>query len=104
MQLDQLTLKAQAALQQAQQLAHRYSHQEMNGEHLLLAVVDQQDSLIPELLQKLGVALARLRQDLEQELARRHQVQGAGSADVVLSPSLTKRLESAAAKTEKLED
>jgi len=104
MQLDQLTLKAQAALQQAQQLAHRYSHQEMNGEHLLLALVDQQDSLIPELLQKLGVALPRLKQDLEQELARRHKVQGAGSADVFLSPSLRKSLDSAAAQAEKLKD
>src|SRR5947207_216693 len=104
MQLDQLTLKAQAALQQAQQLAHRYSHQEMNGEHLLLALVDQQDSLMPELLQKLGVALPRLKQDLEQELARRHKVQGAGSADVFLSPSLRKSLDSAAAQAEKLKD
>src|SRR5947207_1555714 len=104
MQLDQLTLKAQAALQQAQQLAHRYSHQEMNGEHLLLALVDQQDSLIPELLQKLGVALPRLKQDLEQELARRHKVQGASSADVFLSPSLRKSLDSAAAQAEKLKD
>ena len=52
MQLDKLTLKAQAALQEAQQIAHRYSHQEIDGEHLLLALAQQSDSLIPELLQK----------------------------------------------------
>src|SRR2546425_24100 len=43
MQLDKLTFKAQAALQEAQQLAHRYSHQEIDGEHLLLALVEQTD-------------------------------------------------------------
>ena len=76
MQLDQLTLKAQAALQQAQQLAHRYSHQEMNGEHLLLALVDQQDSLIPELLQKLGVALPRLKPSFAKASAARPKTAG----------------------------
>src|SRR6266498_1771804 len=104
MQLDKLTLKAQAALQEAQQLAHRYSHQEMDGEHLLLALVDQADSLIPELLQKLGVAVPRLKQDLEHDLARRHKVQGTSSADVFLSPSLKKTLDAAATQAEKLKD
>src|SRR6266511_6415527 len=104
MQLDKLTLKAQAALQEAQQLAHRYSHQEMDGEHLLLALVDQADSLIPELLQKLGVAVPRLKQDLEHDLARRHKVQGTSSADIFLSASLKKSLDAAAAHAEKLKD
>src|SRR6266540_4042161 len=104
MQLDKLTLKAQAALQEVQQLAHRYSHQEMDGEHLLLALVDQADSLIPELLQKLGVAVPRLKQDLEHDLARRHKVQGTSSADVFLSPSLKKTLDAAATQAEKLKD
>src|SRR6266536_651709 len=104
MQLDKLTLKAQAALQEAQQLAHRYSHQEMDGEHLLLALADQTDSLIPELLQKLGVQAGRLKQDLEQELARRHKVQGAAAADVFLRQSLKKSLDAAAAQAEKRKD
>src|ERR1043166_231581 len=104
MQLDKLTLKAQGALQEAQQLAHGYSHQEMDGEHLLLALVDQAESLIPELLQKMGVPVGRLKQDLEQELARRHKVQGAASADVFLSQSLKKSLDAAGARAEQLKD
>jgi ATP-dependent Clp protease ATP-binding subunit ClpB len=35
MQLDKLTIKSQEALQAAQRIAHEYSHQEMDGEHLL---------------------------------------------------------------------
>jgi len=104
MQLEKLTIKAQAALQEAQQIAHRYSHQELEGEHLLLALVDQADSLIPELLQKLGVTVPKLKADVETELARRPKVQGAGSTDVFLGPSLKKAFDAAAAQAEKLKD
>src|SRR5437660_989297 len=104
MQLDKLTVKAQAALQEAQQIAHRYSHQEIDGEHLLLALAQQSDSLIPELLQKLGVTAPKLKADLEKDLQRRHQVRGASSADVFVSPSLKKCLDAAAIHAEKLKD
>jgi len=104
MQLDRLTIKAQGALQQAQQIAHRYSHQEMDGEHLLLALIEQTESLIPELLQKLGVTSVRLKADLETELERRHKVQGATSADVFLSQALKKSLDAAAAEAARLKD
>ena len=104
MQLDKLTFKAQAALQEAQQIAHRYSHQEMDGEHLLLALVEQTDNLIPNVLQKLGVALPQFKADLDGELSRRHKVQGASSADVFLSQSLKKALDSAAAEAGRLKD
>src|SRR5882724_5848095 len=104
MQLDKLTYKAQAALQEAQQLAHRYSHQEMDGEHLLLALVEQADNLIPNVLQKLGVALPQFKADLDGELSRRHKVKGTSSADVFLSQSLKKALDAAAAEAVKLKD
>src|SRR5256712_4648370 len=104
MQLDRLTLKAQAALQEAQQLAHRYSHQEMDCEHLLLALVEQNDNLIPNVLQKLGVALPQFKADLDGELSRRHKVQGTSSADVFLSQALKKALDAAGAEAGKLKD
>jgi len=104
MQLDRLTIKAQGALQDAQRIAHQHSHQEMDGEHLALALVGQADSLVPELLQKMGVALPKLKSDLEKELGRRHKVQGTSSADVFLSPALKKSLDAAAAEAEKLRD
>ena len=104
MQLDRLTLKAQAALQEAQQLAHRRSHQELDGEHLLLALAEQSDSLIPELLKKLGITVPKLKADLEKELDRRHKVQGTSSADVFLSQALKKALDAAGAEAGKLKD
>jgi ATP-dependent Clp protease ATP-binding subunit ClpB len=104
MQLDRLTIKSQEALQEAQRITHGFSHQEIDGEHLLLALIGQDQSLIPDLLEKVGVLPAKLRPDLERELARRHKVQGISSTDLFLSPSLKKALDAAQAEAEKLKD
>jgi ATP-dependent Clp protease ATP-binding subunit ClpB len=104
MQLDKLTLKSQEALQEAQRVAHELSHQEVDGEHLLLALLGQAGSLVPELLQKIGVPPAKLQSDVERELARRHKVQGTSSSDVFLSPNLKKALDAAQSEAGKLKD
>src|SRR5213592_305179 len=104
MQLDRLTLKSQEALQEAQRIAHGFSHQEVDGEHLLLAMIGQTDSLIPDLLQKIGVPAAKLKPDLERELGRRHKVQGTSSSDLFLSPNLKKALDTAHAEAGRLKD
>src|SRR3989440_4285936 len=104
MQLDRLTIKSQEALQEAQRIAQGFSHQEIDGEHLLLAMIGQPDSLIPDLLEKLGVPAAKLKPDLERELARRHKVQGISSTDLFLSASMKKVLDAAQAEAAKLKD
>ena len=102
MQLDKLTLKSQEALQEAQRIAQGYSHQEIDGEHLMLALIGQADSVIPDLLSKIGVPGSTLKPDLERELARRHKVQGAG--DAFLGASLKKALDAAQSEAGKLKD
>ena len=102
MQLDKLTLKSQEALQEAQRIAQGYSHQEIDGEHLMLALISQADSVIPDLLSKIGVPGSTLKPDLERELARRHKVQGAG--DAFLGTSLKKALDAAQSEAGKLKD
>ena len=103
MQLDRLTIKAQAALQEARNIAQNLAHQEIDGEHLLLALSAQPDSLIPDLLQKLGVNAARLKADLDAELARRHKVHGA-SFEPYIGQALKKALDSAESEAKKLKD
>src|SRR5712672_1023348 len=104
MQLDRLTIKSQEALQEAQRIAQGFSHQEVDGEHLLLAMIGQTDSLIPGLLEKIGVPPAKLKPDIERELARRHKVQGTSSADLFLSSNMKKVLDAAQAEARKLKD
>jgi ATP-dependent Clp protease ATP-binding subunit ClpB len=104
MRLEKLTVKAQEALQAAQDVARRHSHQEVDGEHVLTALLEQADSLIPPLFQKLGVSVARLSSDVEAELARRVKVQGISSSDLFLGSALKKSLDAADAEAGKLKD
>jgi ATP-dependent Clp protease ATP-binding subunit ClpB len=104
MQLDKFTIKAQEAIQAAQQLAHERSHQELDCDHLALALAAQPESLIPQLLQKLGVALPRFTADIEAELSRRVKVSGTSSSDVFASQNLKQALDTARAEAAKLKD
>ena len=102
MQLERFTTKAQEALQAAQRIARDHSHQEIDGEHLLAALLEQPDGLIQPLLQKLGVPVARLSTELDEALARRVKVQGA--AEPFLGAALKKALDAAEAQAGKLKD
>jgi len=104
MQLDRLTIKSQEALKGAQDIAHQYSHQEIDSEHLLLSLLSQADSLIPDLLAKVGAAPANVRSDLERELERRHKVQGSAATELFLSNDLKKALDAAQGEAARLKD
>jgi ATP-dependent Clp protease ATP-binding subunit ClpB len=104
MQLDKLTIKSQEALAEAQRIAQGYSHQTVDCEHLLLALLGQGESLVPELMEKIGVPVTQLRQEVEGDLARRHKVQGTTSSDLFSSNELKKALDAAQAEAGKLKD
>ena len=78
MDLNRFTQKSQEAVQQAQALTSRYGHVEIDNEHLLLALLEQHDGLIPRLLTKMELAPNRLREAVETELAKRPHVSGPG--------------------------
>jgi ATP-dependent Clp protease ATP-binding subunit ClpB len=96
--VNRLTHKVQEALQQAGGLATRRNHQGIDVEHLLLALLDQQDGLAANLIEAAGVAPRAMREVVERELNRRPQVSGpaAGSAQ----PYLTQRLSQLLTKAE----
>jgi ATP-dependent Clp protease ATP-binding subunit ClpB len=73
---NRLTQKSQEALHDAQTSALRFGHTEVDGEHLLLALLDQPDGLAPRLLEAAGGDTGRLQADLDAELARRPKVTG----------------------------
>ncbi|HKX60390.1 MAG TPA: Clp protease N-terminal domain-containing protein, partial [Verrucomicrobiae bacterium] len=102
MQPDRFTIKAQEAVQAAQQLAQERSHQQLDAEHLAMALIRQEDSLIPQLLQRLGVPLQPLTTDLEAELGRRAKVHG--SAQVYPTSEFQAVLAGAEAEARKLHD
>ncbi|HTY40957.1 MAG TPA: ATP-dependent chaperone ClpB [Thermoanaerobaculia bacterium] len=89
MRFDQLTIKAQEALQEAQRDARARGNAELTGDHLLLALLQQDDGVVVPVLQKLGVGVDKLTAELEAELDRRPKVSGA-SADAAMARDLTK--------------
>ena len=92
MDITKLTQKSQEALAEAQAIATRMGHVEVDGEHLLMALIEQPDGLVPRLLEQAGVDTAALRADLDRELNRRPRVSGPGAAPGQVS--VTKRLAS----------
>ena len=66
MDLSKFTVKSQQALQEAQTKAITFGHQEVDGEHFLLAITEQADGLFPRLLQRLDVSVDSFRRRLQQ--------------------------------------
>jgi ATP-dependent Clp protease ATP-binding subunit ClpB len=78
MDLNRMTIKLQEALQAASAHAMRRSHQGIDVEHLLLALLEQDRGLATSLLEAAGVSAAAVKQAAEQALAKLPQVQGSG--------------------------
>ena len=95
MNLNQFTQKSVEAVQAAQQMASARQNQQIEQEHLLLALLEQQEGLIPQLMQKAGVEPAALRQKLTAAVERLPQVSGSGAGQMYLSRDLEQALNEA---------
>src|SRR3972149_5111049 len=105
MRFDKLTVKAQEAVQAAQSLADQQSHQAMEPEHLLLALIQQQEGVVgpraPEPA-KLGARPEAIAREVEEELRKLPKVKGGGGQ--YISPRLNQVLERAWSEAERLKD
>ena len=105
MRLDKFTLKAQEAVQEAQAIAERMNHQQIETAHLLSALLSQDDGVVPPLLQKLGADTARLRSGIDADLNRIAKVFGESQqAGGYVSSNLKKVLDGAQQTADKLHD
>jgi ATP-dependent Clp protease ATP-binding subunit ClpB len=85
MKFDKFTVKVQEALMAARSLAQERDHQQIEPVHLLIALLDQQDGITTPLLQKLGINVKALLNDLYNEIKKISKVTGSGATDVILS-------------------
>jgi len=106
MDINKFTQKSQEALAEAQGKAVNFGHTEVDGEHLLLALLDQSGGLIPRLLRKMEVDPVGITARIEGELARRPRVSGPGiePGKINLSPRLAKLLTAAEKQAGRLKD
>ncbi len=101
-----LTTKSREAFSEAQNIAISYGHTEVDGEHLLLALVRQKDGLIPRLLARMEKDPADLVSRLESELSRRVRVSGPGvePGKVYISSRLSRLMVKAEERARALKD
>src|SRR3972149_1120534 len=102
MRFDKLTLKAQEAVQAAQSLADQESHQAMEPEHLLLALIQQQEGVVGPVLATRGPRHEAILRAVTEELAKLPKVRGGGGQYV--SPRLKDTLDRAWREAERLTD
>ena len=74
--LNRYTTKAQEAVIQAQSLAEELNHSQVEPEHLLLALLEQKDGVVPQILTKLGSSPSELTSELNKNLAGRAKAFG----------------------------
>ncbi len=103
MRLDKFTIKSQEALGEAQRLAESQGHQQVESEHLVLALLEQKDGVVIPILQKLGIDPDTVKKQLNAELAKSPKVSGATVASYI-APELKKVLDNAFVEAEKLKD
>jgi ATP-dependent Clp protease ATP-binding subunit ClpB len=103
---NRLTVKSQEALHDAQTKALRYGHTEIDSDHLLLALLEQPEGLVPRLLTRAEVDTGALREALERSLEGRPRVSGpgAGGGQVGITRGMAQLLEAAEKEAERLND
>jgi ATP-dependent Clp protease ATP-binding subunit ClpB len=99
---DKLTVKAQEAMQAAQEMASRNGQQQILPLHLLWALIAQGDGVVPPLLEKLGVSPTPLGAEVEKQVERLPKVSGV--SEQYLSPEANKVLERAFEEAQRLKD
>ncbi len=103
---NRLTQKSQEALNDAQAVAVRLGQTEVDGEHLLLALLTQPEGLVPRLLSRAGADPGKLRTELEENLGRRPSVSGPGTTpgQVFVTQRLSRVLDAADREAGRLKD
>jgi ATP-dependent Clp protease ATP-binding subunit ClpB len=104
MRFDKFTLKVQEALQEAQSLVSSYGHQAIEPEHLLVALLRQEDGIVGAILKKLGAQPNKIEQEIISFLEKQPRVEGTDAGQAYLSTRLNKLFDKALAEAAQLKD
>jgi ATP-dependent Clp protease ATP-binding subunit ClpC len=104
MRFDKFTQKAQDALSSAEEFLDEYNHQELDVEHIFIALLRQEDGLVPKILQRVDVMPDVVRRRLENSLEKRPKLYGGAAAQIYITPRTKKMLALARAEAERIGD
>ncbi len=108
MSFDRFTERAQEAAARAYQIMQRYRHSQLDTEHILLALLEQPEGVIPQILETIDADADEIRNRLDDVLKAGPRQQASGSAahpmQVYITPRVKRVLDRAAEESEKLDD
>src|SRR4051812_45160302 len=104
MRMDKLTIKAQEAISQAQQVAEQNQNTQVDVEHLLSALLAQNEGVTVPILQKLGVNVGLLQTQVQGEIAKLPKISGAAEVGTSLTPRLRQAMNAAFGEAERMKD
>ena len=104
MRFDKFTIKSQELIQEAQSLASRYGHQQIEPEHLLAGMLQEADGIAGAMLRKLGASPGGVTRDVTAALEKLPSISGGGVGDAYLSARAKAVLEAAFAEATKMKD
>ena len=106
MRFDRFTERAQDAATRAYEILQRYKHNQVDTEHILLALLEQPDGQVPQLLEKMGVDVALIKKRLDDVLraSPRVGIYGGGAGQVFITPRVKRIIDVANEEANRLSD
>ncbi|MBN1200765.1 MAG: AAA family ATPase [Anaerolineae bacterium] len=106
MRFDRFTERAQDAAVRAYEILQRYGHNQVDTEHMLLALLEQPDGVIPQLLEKLNVDQQAIRDHLDEVLkaSPKAAIYGGGAGQVFITPRVKRVVDVANEEANRLKD
>jgi ATP-dependent Clp protease ATP-binding subunit ClpC len=106
MRFDRFTERAQDAAVRAYEILQRYGHNQVDTEHMLLALLEQPDGVIPQMLEKMGVDLQAIKSRLDEVLraSPKAAIYGGGAGQVFITPRVKRVVDIANEEANRLKD
>ncbi len=106
MRFDRFTERAQEAAQRAAEIIQRYGHNQIDTEHILLALIEQPGGVIPQILEKLSVSAEALTERLDATLraSPKANIFGGGAGQIFITPRVKRIIDLANEEANRLKD
>ena len=106
MRFDRFTERAQDAATRAYEILQRYKHNQVDTEHIFLALLEQPDGQVPQLLEKMGIDVALVNKRLDDVLraSPRVGIYGGGAGQVFITPRVKRIIDVANEEANRLKD
>ncbi len=106
MRFDRFTERAQDAAQRAAEIIQRYGHNQIDTEHILLALIEQPQGVIPQILEKLSVDMQSLTDRIDEQLrsSPKATIYGGGQGQIFITPRVKRVIDMANKEASRLKD